>query len=52
MRKHLSIEGPPGPDAAPRPVWRKLAWFGALATASMLTVAAMAYLLRSLLFIG
>ena len=21
------IEGPPGPDAPPRPLWKRLAWF-------------------------
>ena len=46
---------PHGPDesgAPAGPLWKRLAWFSAIALASVVVVAASAYLLRAFLFIG
>ena len=43
------IEGPPEPGAPQPPLWRRLAWFVALAVAAALATAAVAYALKALL---
>jgi hypothetical protein len=43
------IEGPPGPHAAPRPLWKRLAWFAGIAIAASLATALMATTLEALL---
>ena len=43
------IEGPPDPQAPARPLWRRLAWFFALALASGTATALVAYGLKALL---
>jgi len=43
------IEGPPGPHAAPRPLWRRLAWFVGIAVAAGLATALAATALEALL---
>lgn len=43
------IEGPPGPDDPPRPLWRRLAWFAGLALASLAATGVVAYGLKALL---
>ncbi len=43
------IDGPPGRDDPPRPLWRRLAWFAGLALASGLATAIVAYGLKALL---
>lgn len=43
------IEGPPEAGAAQPPLWRRLAWFVALAFAGLAATAAVAYALRALL---
>ncbi len=43
---------PVGPDEEEHlPFWKRLAWFVGIAVASMLSVAAVAYALRAVLFI-
>jgi hypothetical protein len=44
----LIIE-PPEPDAAQAPLWRRLAWFCAIALAAALATAVVAYGLKALL---
>ena len=45
-----SIIEPPPEAGTPRgPLWKRLAWFAGLATASVLATAAVAYLLKALL---
>jgi hypothetical protein len=46
----LRIEPPPEEGDPPPPLSRKLAWFVGLAVASAASVAAVAYLLRAVLF--
>jgi type VI protein secretion system component VasF len=43
------IEGPPGPDAPRRPLWRRLAWFVGIALAAAVVTALVAYGLKALL---
>ena len=43
------IDGPPEPGDPPRPLWRRLTWFGGLALASALVTALVAYGLKALL---
>jgi type IV secretory pathway component VirB8 len=43
------IEGPPGPDAPRRPLWKRLAWFAAIAIAASVTTALAATALEALL---
>ena len=43
------IEGPPEAGSPPPPLWRRLAWFAALALAGLLATAAAAYALRAML---
>ncbi|MEM9589724.1 MAG: DUF2474 domain-containing protein [Pseudomonadota bacterium] len=43
---------PPSDKASEGPVWRRLGWFLVIALASGAIVAAAAYVLRGLLFIG
>ena len=46
---------PQGPDEtgpSTGPLWKRLVWFGAIAFASVIVVAATAYLLRGLLLMG
>jgi len=43
------IEGPPEPGAPQGPLWRRLAWFVALAAGGMGVTAAVAYGLRALI---
>lgn len=43
------IEGPPGPDAAPRPLWKRLAWFVGIALCASLATALAATGLEALL---
>jgi hypothetical protein len=43
------IEGPPGPDAAPRPFWRRLGWFVGIAVGASLATALAATALEALL---
>jgi hypothetical protein len=43
------IDGPPGPDDPPRPVIRRVGWFFAIAAASALATAVVAYGLEALL---
>jgi hypothetical protein len=43
------IEGPPGPDAAPRPLWKRLAWFAGLAVGASVATALIATALEALL---
>jgi hypothetical protein len=43
------IEGPPEPGAPTAPLWRRLAWFAAIALASAALTAAAAYALKALL---
>ena len=43
------IEPPPEPGAPLLPLWKRLAWFAALALAGALGTAAVAYALRALL---
>ncbi|HWA60501.1 MAG TPA: hypothetical protein VG939_03965 [Caulobacteraceae bacterium] len=44
------IEGPPAPGAPQTPLWKRLAWFAALAVAGAATTAFAAYVLRALLW--
>jgi predicted cobalt transporter CbtA len=46
------IEGPPEPDAPAPPLWKRLVWFVAIAAASTVGVAAVAYGLKALLPVG
>jgi predicted cobalt transporter CbtA len=43
------IEPPPEPGMPPSPLWKRLAWFVALAAAGALATAAVAYALKLLL---
>lgn len=43
------IEGPPDPGAPQAPLWRRLAWFAALALAGLIVTAGVAYGLRALI---
>lgn len=43
------IEGPPEPGAPVAPLWRRLAWFVAIAIAAMLATACVAYGLKAIL---
>jgi len=43
------IEGPPESGAPVRPLWRRVAWFAALALASAAATALVAYALKALL---
>lgn len=43
------IEGPPEPGEAPRPLGKRLMWFGVLWIGSLLAVAAVAYALKALI---
>jgi hypothetical protein len=43
------IERPPGPDVAPSPLWRRLAWMAVLALGAMMATALVAYGLKALL---
>ncbi len=43
------IEGPPAPGDPPRPPWRRLAWFAALAVGSAAATALVAWGLEALL---
>ena len=43
------IEGPPEPGAPAPPLWRRLAWFVAIAVASLAGTATVAYGLKALL---
>ncbi len=43
------IEGPPEPGDAPRPLWRRLSWFFAIALGSALAAAVIAYGMKALL---
>ena len=43
------IEGPPEPDVAEAPLWRKLAWFVGLGADGETAVARVAYGLRALI---
>lgn len=43
------IEPPPEAGAPSRPLWKRLAWFFALALGGALGAAALAYLLKALL---
>jgi len=49
MPRIIEPEGPPEDGAPPTSLWGRLAWFFGLALVSALTVAAVAYLLRSLI---
>lgn len=43
------IERPPEPGAPAPPLWRRLAWFAAIAAGASLTTALVAYGLKALL---
>jgi uncharacterized protein involved in exopolysaccharide biosynthesis len=43
------IEGPPGPDAPPEPLWRRLAWFVGIAVTASGATAIVAMALEALL---
>ena len=43
------IEGPPEPGEPTRPLWRRLAWFAALALGAAFATALAAYGLKALL---
>jgi hypothetical protein len=43
------IEGPPEPDDPPRPLWRRLSWFFAIALASAMAAGLVAYGMKALL---
>jgi hypothetical protein len=43
------IEGPPAPDAAQRPLWKRLAWFVGLAIGAGLATGLFALALEALL---
>jgi uncharacterized protein involved in exopolysaccharide biosynthesis len=43
---------PPDPDEATGPLWKRLAWFAALALAASGLTAVVAYVLRALPFAG
>lgn len=43
------IEPPPEPDAPPGPLWKRLAWFAALAAAGTASAAILAWLMKALL---
>lgn len=43
------IEGPPEPGAPPPPLWRRLAWFVAIAVAATCATAIVAYTMKALL---
>lgn len=45
----IEPQGPPDPGAPPRPLGRALLWFVLLWTASLLTMATIAYGLRALI---
>ena len=49
MRAIIEPEGPPGADAAPSPLWRRLAWFVGIALAGSAVTAILAYGLKALL---
>jgi hypothetical protein len=50
MRGIIEPVGPPPKGAIPLPLWRRLLWFGGVALASALSVAAVVYGLRAALF--
>ena len=50
MRAIIEPEQPPGPGEAAGPLWKRLAWFAALAVAGSAATAAAAYAMRVLLF--
>jgi len=43
------IEGPPGPDDAAPPAWKRWSWFVGLALGAALTTALVAYALKAVL---
>jgi hypothetical protein len=43
------IEPPPGPDWTPPPLWKRLAWFAAIALASVVVTGVVAYGMKALL---
>lgn len=43
------VEGPPEPDAHPPPLWKRLAWFVAIAVAGTCVTAIVAYAMKALL---
>ncbi|WP_169711771.1 hypothetical protein [Henriciella litoralis] len=51
-RNLFEPQGPAEAGNAPPPFGRRIAWFAGLALLSLVIVAATAYLLRALLFIG
>jgi hypothetical protein len=51
-RNLFEPEGPAETNKAAAPLGRRIAWFAGLAVLSLAIVAATAYLLRALLFIG
>ena len=52
MAAIIEPEGPPGPDDPPAPLLQRLAWFVGLCVAGSASVAVVAYVLRSLPFMG
>ncbi len=52
LRQWLEPQGPASGDEPDLPLGRQLAWFGGLMLAGLVAVAASAYVLRALLFIG
>ena len=52
MTDRFQPQGPDETNEAGGPLGRRLLWFAGLALASLAVVAATAYLLRGLLFIG
>ncbi|WP_143435375.1 DUF2474 domain-containing protein [Henriciella aquimarina] len=52
MTDLIEPQGPDETGAGARPLWQRLLWMAGLALASLTVVAATAYLLRGLLYIG
>jgi len=49
MRAIIEPQGPPEPDAELSPLWKRLAWFAAIAVSASFATAAVAYTLKAVL---
>jgi hypothetical protein len=49
VRATIEPQGPPEPDAASSPLWKRLIWFAGIAVAASAVTAAVAYGLKALM---